>query len=260
MKGRPAAARRGVSAVGLLDLPAPVFAWTDSVLFGALAPLARLVLWAFFISALSIALYALLSPQTELKRVKAELREARRLLSAHDGDFDGVKALAGRTIGLSLKHLRLVAPAALMACIPVVMLIVWLAKAYGPAATESGLPLRLEVTGGEADLRIVSPAPDSGVPATGALLAVFDPDGALIAQAPLSPAVTRLEKRRWWHWLSGSVAGYLPPDAPVDAVRVHWPRYETHDFGPAWLRFWETPFLAFAVIFTLGVQRAFRIE
>ncbi|MFP4004120.1 MAG: hypothetical protein ACLFV8_10120 [Alphaproteobacteria bacterium] len=246
--------------MGLLDLPAPVFAWTDGVLSGTLPPLARLALWALLISALSMALYALLSPQAELKRLKTEMRAARRALHDHDGDFDGVKTLAARSVGLSLRHLRLVAPAALIACIPVIMLIVWLAKAYGPAMTDSGLPLDMRVTGGDAKLRVVTPGREPDGAGSGALLAVFGADGTFIAQAPLSPRLTRLEKRRWWHWLAGSPAGYLPPDAPIDSVQVHWPRYETHAIGPAWLRGWETPFLALAVVFTLTIQAVFRIE
>lgn len=246
--------------MGLLDLPAPLFTWTDTVLSGSLGPLARLALWALLISALSMGIYALLSPQAELKQVKAELRAARRKLRDHDGDFRGVAALAARTVGLSFRHLRLVTPAALAACIPVAMLLVWLAKSYGAAATESGLPLGMTVSGGNADLRIAVPAETSDRSARGAILAVFAKDGGFIAQAPLTPNLTRLEKRHWWHWLSAGTAGYLPPDAPIEAVHVKWPRYETHTFGPAWLRLWETPFLAFAVIFTLGIQAAFRIE
>ncbi len=247
--------------MGLLDFPAPVFAWMDAVLFGQAPALVRLALWALLISALSMAIYARLSPQAELKRLKTEIRAGHRDLHAHDGDFSGLMTIAARTVGLSLRHVRLIAPPALAACIPVIVLLVWLAKAYGPAPTESGLPLQMKVTGGGASLRIVSPEQDSdGAPPPAALLVVFGDNGALIAQAPLSPALTRLEKRRWWHWLAGSPAGYLPPDAPIDAVHVRWPRYETHHLGPAWVRFWETPFLAFAIVFTLGIQAAFRIE
>jgi len=47
---------------------------------------------------------------------------------------------------------------------------------------------------------------------------------------------------------------------PVEAVHVRWPRREMFNIGPDWLRGWETPFLALAVIFTLGIQAAFRIE
>lgn len=252
--------------MGFLDLPAPFFAWLDGMFAVVLGPLARLALWAAAISALSMALYAVLSPQAELKRLKRDIRTARKELSAFEGDFDGVRALARRSIGLSLRHLRLVAPAALAACIPVVMLIFWLSKAYGSVPTETGLPLGVKALGGGAEVQIVEPASmPAGLaaargPHSGPVLRVVDMNGREIAVAPLSPTLSRLEKRRWWHWLAGNTAGYLPPDAPLEAVRIDWPRREMYAAGPNWLRGWETPFLALAVVFTLGIQAAFRIE
>lgn len=238
--------------MGLLNLPAPFFDLVDRSLLALLPPLVRLILWAIAGAAVSLALYRWLSPQRRIVEAKAAAQEARRRLNAHDGDLESALPLMRQSMKLALRHVGLVFPAALIASLPVLALLVWLDGAYGYQ-----FPV-----GRQAPTIAVEPERFSGEwqpSGTGGEIALRDETGAEIAHLTLAQPVTRIEKRQWWNFLVANPAGYLPDSSPVEGVTIGLPERQYLPVGPDWLRSWLTIALSALVIASLLIMRIARI-
>jgi hypothetical protein len=238
--------------MGLLDLPAPVFDLVDGSLLAPLPPLARLILWAIAGAAVSLAVYRLLSPQRRIADAKAAAQEARRRLNAHDGDLESALPLMRQSMKLALRHVGLVFPAAIVASLPVLALLVWLDGAYGyrfPADRQAPT-IAVEPRTFSAQWQ-----PNGA----GAQIELRDEVGAEIARLTLEQPVTRIEKRHWWNFLIGNPAGYLPDSSPVEGVSIGLPERQYLPVGPDWLRSWLTVALSALVIASLLIMRIARI-
>jgi hypothetical protein len=238
--------------MGLLDLPAPLFDLVDQHVLGPLPPVVRLILWAVVGAAISLMLYRWLSPQRRIAGAKAAALDARRRLNAHDGDLESALPLMRRSMGLALRHVGLVFPAAILASLPVLALLVWLDGAYGytfpadrqvPAIVVEpqsyGAQWQPNGSGGEIELR--------------------DQQGVAIARLALAEPVTHIEKRHWWNTLIGNPAGYLPQKGPVEGVSIALPERQYLSVGPNWLRSWATVVLTALLIASLLIMRLARI-
>jgi hypothetical protein len=238
--------------MGLLDLPAPFFDLVDRSLLSPLPPLVRLILWAIAGAAVSLALYRLLSPQRRIVEAKAAALEARRRLNAHDGDLESALPLMRQSMKLALRHVGLVFPAALIASLPVLALLVWLDGAYGYQFPEDR----------QAPTIAVEPQRFSGTwqPSdAGGQIELRDETGAEVARLTLAEPVTRIEKRQWWNFLIGNPAGYLPDNSPIEGVTIGLLERQYLPVGPDWLRSWLTVALSALVIASLLIMRIARI-
>ena len=234
--------------MGLLDLPAPLFDFVDRSLLGALPPLARLILWAIAGAAVSLTLYRWLSPQRRIAAAKAAALEARRRLSAHDGDLESALPLMRQSMKAALRHVGLVFPAALIASLPVLALLVWLDGAYGYQLPQDR----------QAPAVSVEPANYSGQWRDGSI-ALRDQRGADVGRLTLAEPITRIEKRHWWNAIIGNPAGYLPEQGPIERVTIALPERQYLPVGPGWLRSWLTVALCALVIASLLIMRIARI-
>ncbi|MEZ5832816.1 MAG: hypothetical protein R3D05_16710 [Dongiaceae bacterium] len=237
--------------MGLLDLPAPLFDLVDRSL-AALPPLLRLILWAIAGAMVSLALYRWLSPQRRIAETKAAAQEARRRLSTHDGDLESALPLMRKSMKLALRHVVLVFPAALVASLPVLALLVWLDGAYGyRLPDESQAPaIAVEPQTFAAQWRPIG---------AGGQIELRDLAGAEVAQLTLAKPATRIEKRHWWNLLVGNPAGYLPNDGPVEGVSIALPERQYLPIGPDWARSWFAVALASLLIASLLFMRLARI-
>jgi hypothetical protein len=235
--------------MGLLDLPAPFFDFVDRSLLGALPPLARLVLWAIAGAAASLTLYRWLSPQRRIVAAKAAALDTRRRLNAHDGDLESALPLMRQSMKAALRHVGLVFPAALIASLPVLALLVWLDGAYGYQLPQDR----------QAPAVSVEPARFSAQWQADSSIAVRDQNGAEVAHLTLAEPITRIEKRQWWHAIIGNPAGYLPEQGPIDSVTIALPERQYLPVGPDWLRSWLTVALTALVIASLLIMRIARI-
>jgi hypothetical protein len=238
--------------MGLLNLPAPLFDLVDRTLLGSLPPLARLILWAIAGAAVSLALYRWLSPQRRIAEAKAAAQDARRLLNAHDGDLDSALPLMLQSMKLALRHVGLVFPAALVASLPVLALLVWLDGAYGYQFPEDR----------QAPAIAVEPQTFSGQwrpDGVGGQIQLRDEGGTQVAHLTLAEPITRIEKRHWWNLLIGNPAGYLPDNSPIEGVTIELPERQYLPVGPDWLRSWLTVALSALVIASLLIMRIARI-
>jgi hypothetical protein len=235
--------------MGLLDLPAPLFDFVDRSLLGALPPLARLILWAIAGAAMSLALYRLLSPQRRIAQAKAAALDARRRLNAHDGDLESALPLMRQSMKAALRHVGLVFPAAIVASLPVLALLVWLDVAYGYQLPQDR----------QAPAVSVEPATYSGEWRPNGSIEVRDKAGAEVAHLTLAEPITHIEKRQWWNVLVGNPAGYLPEQGPIERVTIALPERQYLPVGPDWLRSWVTVALTALVIASLLIMRIARI-
>ena len=235
--------------MGLLDLPAPLFDFVDRNLLDALPPLARLILWAIAGAAMSLTLYRGLSPQRRIAEAKAAAFEARRRLNAHDGDLESALPLMQRSMKAALHHVGLVFPAALIASLPVLALLVWLEGAYGYQLPQDQ----------QAPAVSVEPATFSGQWQPNGSIEVRDQSGAEVARVTLAEPITHIEKRQWWNAIIGNPAGYLPEQGPIERVTIALPERQYLPIGPGWLRSWLTVALTALVIASLLIMRIARI-
>lgn len=238
--------------MGFLDLPAPFFDLVDRTLLGWLPPLARLILWAIIAAIVSLSIYRWLSPQQRIAETKAEAVEARRRLSAHDGDLDTAMPLMRRSVGLALRQVGLVLPGALVASLPVLALLVWLDGAYGyqfPAAQQAPA-IAVEPQDYAARWQPKE---------SGGRIEITDAQGAQVADLAVHKPVTRIEKRHWWNAIVGNPAGYLPAAGPVEGVTIALPERYYLPVGPDWLRSWVTIALSALTIASILFMRLARI-
>jgi hypothetical protein len=235
--------------MGLLDLPAPLFDFVDRSLLGALPPLLRLILWAIAGAAVSLALYRLLSPQRRIAQAKAAALDARRRLNAHDGDLETALPLMRQSMKAALRHVALVFPAAIVASLPVLALLIWLDAAYGYQLPQDR----------QAPAVSVAPGTYSGQWQPNGSVEVRDQTGSEVARLTLAEPVTHIEKRQWWNVLVGNPAGYLPEQGPIDSIAIALPERQYLPIGPDWLRSWAAVALTALVIASLLIMRIARI-
>jgi hypothetical protein len=235
--------------MGLLDLPAPFFDFVDRSLLGALPPLARLILWAIAGAAASLTLYRLLSPQRRIAEAKAVALSARRRLNAHDGDLESALPLMRQSLKAAVRHVGLVFPAALVASVPVLALLVWLDAAYGYQLPQDQ----------QAPAVSVEPATYSGQWQPNGSIEVRDQGGAQVVRLTLAQPITQIGKRQWWNTIIGNPAGYLPEQGPIESVTIALPERQYLPIGPQWLRSWLTVALTALVIASLLIMRIARI-
>ena len=247
--------------MGLLDLPAPLFASLDDVL-GRFAPAPwRLVLWGLIAAAFSMGAYFLLSPQRRIARAKADALDARRALDAYDGEFAGAWPLIRNVLKSALRQLGLVTWPAVVSSLPVLALLVWMSTAYGYGFPEPGaaVAIRTVPNGLEARLETV------GSPATAPSeqhreIVVIDASGEVLQRLPWQAPVATMHKREWWNALLGNPAGYLPESGLLERIDLDLPAKEYLPVGPAWLKAWYVPFFGVLLVASIVIKVLARIE
>ena len=241
-----------MTAVGFLDLPQPLFDFVDGAVLGSLPPLVRLILWAIAAAVLSLAIYRWLSPQRRITEAKAAAHAARHRLNAHDGDLESALPLMRQSMTLALLHVGLVLPAALVASLPVVALLVWLDGTYGHVFPSHAQAPAIVV---EPETYAARWRPDG----VGGQIQLQDQHGAEVAQVTLAKPVTRIEKRHWWNVVVGNPAGYLPARGPIEGVTIALPERQYIPVGPDWLRSWFVVAFAALLITSILFMRVARI-
>ncbi len=255
--------------IGLLDVPGYLLGPLDHLLGTAGVPaLVRVLLWGGVAGYLGMWIYRRVSPQERLAAVKTELAAAQKAVAVYDGDFGGLLPLIRAQFGLALRQLRLSTAAALLAALPVLLVLPWLSNEHGARAPGEGAPVRL----------CVAPAGQSGVtwpasasadatdascrivPWPGAGSSAILAHGATTLVTLPTPVPSRIvHKRVALNVLVGNPAGYLPEDTPVEAVTLEVPSAELVAFGPSWMRGWELPFFLSALVVSLVLRWRWRL-
>lgn len=255
--------------MGLLDLPSPVFAVIDGALF-FLPDLAVIAFWALVSAMGTMWLYHRYSKQDELAELKPQIKAVQKELARYDGPMNGLWPLIRRSTSLSGKQMGMTLWPALVASLPVLFVLAFLSNEYGYHFPEAGESVTVAPVGadepsswqwrGTADAEWSADEEHWTVawPEDEASLAAGD-DETLIT-LPTDEPVTVVHKRQWWNWLIANPAGYLDETAPAEAIEIGVPRQRHLPFGPAWLGYWEIPYLVLLVVFSLTIKARFRIH
>jgi hypothetical protein len=266
-------------SLGLLDLPAPLWSLLDRGLAAAwLPPVARVALFGALSGWLCMWLYRRWSRQDQLAVLAPEVKAARADLAAWDGDFAGLMTRVRTVFALSGRHLRLTFAAAMLAGLPVLLVLPWLSNQFGHAWPAPGEPVRVQVLAPPAPaaplawdrpdqapaLRTIpgeiGPAWSVAWPAPGSTL-VLAADGAQLLSLPLAAPVTVVHQRvPAWNWLVGNPAGYLAAEAPIEAITVALSPLQLHGIGPAWLRGWLAVYFIVLIVVSLALKLRWRLH
>lgn len=255
--------------MGLLDLPSPIFAFVDRWLF-FLPDLAAIAFWALLSAIGTMWLYHRYSKQDELAELKPQIKQVQKELARYDGPMNGLWPLIRRSTSLSGKQMGMTLWPALVASLPVLFVLVFLSNEYGHHFPERGETVTVAPLGADApedwqwdgtasaewsaeEERWNVAWPDDETRLTAG-------DGETLITLPTDEPVTVIHQRRWWNWLIANPAGYLADSAPADALEIGVPRQRHLPFGPAWLGYWEIPYLVLLVVFSLTIKVRFGIH
>ncbi|QBB70967.1 hypothetical protein ELE36_11750 [Pseudolysobacter antarcticus] len=249
--------------LGLLDLPAPLLDTLDSALTAlALPTLVRMIIYAIASAWLGMILYRRFSDQAALTDLRQKVQASQRALALHAGDFTELRGLIRNNFLLSLRQLGLSLRPALLASLPLLFLMPWLSNrfAFEPPPTGASINVCAEPISAipllrwqPADTAIII---DSGCwqvnsPRTAASSELVDNTGRSLLSIPDAHTSGIKHKHIWLNYLIGNPAGYLPDDAPVQALHITLPPRELIHLGPSWMRGWE--FSYFLIVFGASI-------
>ena len=249
--------------MGILDLPAPLFAWFDGLLSELMPSAVCLMVWGILGAAISMGLYWLISPQQAIKRTQAKSLEARRALDSYQGDFAGAWPQMRKMLRHALTQVGIVTVPAVIASLPVLCLLVWLSTAYGYHFPAPGTSIKIRTFPEQLQARRIAGAKPNAQtmskPQT-PRIELLNVENLVIRTIALPIPVPSIHKRQWWNALVGNPAGYLPEHSKIDRVEINVPRQEFLRFGPSWLRGWEFLFLTVLVVASIIIKVVFRIK
>jgi len=254
--------------MGLFDLPSPIFAIVDR-LVSWLPGIVGLAFWALLSAIGTMWLYHRFSRQEELAEIKPKIKTVQKKMARYDGPLSGLWPLISESMSLSFRQMGMTLWPALIASLPILFVLVFLSNHYDHRFPAPGETVLVQPEGAD------SPAAwtwhgtsaewlgeDEGWqvswPEDRAALSLPG-DKTLLTLPPAAPSGV-VHKHQWWNWLLGNPAGYLPDDAPVTALTLDLPGQAFLDFGPDWMRGWETPYLVLLVAFSLAIKIRFKIQ
>lgn len=253
--------------MGLFDLPAPLFSFVEGVLAAFLPAVARLILWGMLAGWVSMLVYRLLSNQGKIAALKTQQQQQQRQIAEFDGEFAQLLPLIRRTMALGFRQLGMALGPALLASLPALFIIIWVAGEFGHRAPLAGeeILLRAEpaASGSHWSLPAQARATDDGWivvwPADGQTLTLDDGQRPLL-NLPLERAVPVIHKKRWWNLLMANPIGYLPPDGPMDIIHIDLPEQRILGWGPGWMRGWMFSFFLAFLLASLLFKRLLRLH
>ncbi|MFV1852575.1 MAG: hypothetical protein ACMZ66_17980 [Thalassospira sp.] len=250
--------------MGLFDLPAPAFTTLDQLMASAIGPFGRVLIWALICAGISMVLYRLISPQSRIKQVKAEVKAAQRAMADDDGeDFGQGMQLAKAQLDKSFKLVGFVIGPAVLASLPALTMIVWMDGQYGYSCPPPGQTVQIDVEPADVAFEQIGINPDATDGTTTGACPVVQLPGTLDGQSHIVEAaapIPVMHHKVWWNSLIGNPAGYLPDDTPVTQLRFALPSQEIISAGPDWARGWELTFFGFLLLGSLAIKKGFRIE
>jgi hypothetical protein len=253
--------------MGLFDLPAPLFQAVDGVLGMALPDTLRLILWGILAGWLTMVLYRRLSNQEKISALKKEQKAQQQQISNFDGDFEELLPLIRHTLGLGFRQLALAIGPALLASLPILFLVAWVAGQFGYHLPEPGEQVTVSTLPEQASISF-QPATTAEVAGTGWLLtwpgdgttATLNSGANTLLALPLEAAVPVIHKKLWWNVLFANPLGYLPDELDLERVDIALRPQEFLPFGPDWLRGWMFLFFTIFLLSSVGFKLILKID
>ena len=256
--------------MGLFDLPAPLLGAVDGLLATFLPALVRILLWGVLAGWLTMLLYRALSNQEKISVLKAEQKEHQKNIAGFDGEFDELLPLVGKALGTGMRQLGLSLGPALLATIPILFIIVWVAGEFGYRQPDAGAVVAIGIEPVGADRTGLTWVPDGMGKATdtgwdlewpgeGSGVAL-QRDGTTVLDLPSAESIPVIHKRRWWNWLMANPLGYLGDGEPIDTIHIALPAQQFSKVGPAWMRGWMFFFFGSFLLSSIGFKLLMKIE
>ena len=260
-------------SLGLFDIASPVLYWVDNTVLGWLPVWARVVLWSALASYLSMTIYRYTSRQEALDEVKSQVVDTRSELQGFDGDFKDLWPILKQNLGLAGKQLWLTFIPAMVASLPVLFVLAWMANAFDaqvpPAGTQ--VPVTLTAADGHTlppltwrgDTKAMETAPgawDVTWPADGGKAELVGPDASPLLTLPTAVPVRSVAQWVWWNRLIGNPGGYLASPGDVAVAHIGLPQPTVFPFGPDWLRGWLPAMLVVLMGLSLFLKFHWRLH
>lgn len=251
--------------MGLFDLPAPLFGAVDGILGLALPPFIRLALWGVLAGWLTMVAYRHLSNQERIGELKRAQKDRQRQIAEFDGEMDELLPLIFGTLRLGFRQLGLAIGPALLATIPVLFLVAWVAGGFGYIKPPTRSVVEITFVPEDAQLAVqpssAATAVESGwqvewPPAETPV--ILSSGGTAFLALPTKQAVPVIHKKQWWNVLFANPIGYLPDELALEQVDIGLTPQQFIPFGPGWLRGWM--FLFFFVFLLSSVAFKFILK
>ena len=229
----------------------------------------RLSMWGALAGILSITIYAKLSPQASIAKMKSKIRSLQREMLSIELEFADFLRLSRENLKTSLRLFIIVLGPALVSAVPVIFFAVWIhtCLAYEAPPTPDDLVVTTEDENIELCLlrnTNLDEVPHNEIHdhylANSEVIVVMADNKVIYSGTPLSPPTSVIHKQRWWNVLLASPAGYVVSDAPIDSIRLNVSKKRVVKWMPDWAAGWEFPFFVFVLLAALGIKLGFRIE
>ncbi len=260
-------------STGLLDIASPLFNWLDQTILGWLPVWARVILWSAAASFLSMGIYRFTSRQEALDEVKSQVLDTRTQLQGFDGEFKELWPILKQNLGLAGRQLWLTFVPAMIASLPVLFILAWMANAFDAetpvagtmvpvtVATTDGAPLPPLSWQGEGKATETAPgAWEVSWPAAGGSMALVGADATPVLQLPTAVPVRAVAQWAWWNSLIGNPGGYLATPGDLAVAHIGLPQPTVFPFGPDWLRGWLPAMLVVLMGLSLFLKFYWRLH
>ena len=258
--------------MGLFDIPAPVFGAIDGVLALAIPRVLRLIIWGIFAGWLTMVVYRVFSDQERIGELKAKQKNQQQDIAEFDGEFAELMPLIRHTLALGLRQLGLALGPALLATVPVLFIVIWVAGEFGYQTPTAGSEVLLIVEPATNEIHWL-PTTDASIiksttnengwlinwPSKEQSVTMVD-DHQPILTLPLEYDIPVIHKKRWWNLLMANPLGYLPKDGKTDVVHINLPEAVIIDSGPDWIRGWMFSFFMAFLLSSIGFKLLLRLD
>ena len=253
--------------MGLFDLPSPIFSVVDGVLAMAMPPVLRLVFWGILAGWVTMLVYRYLSNQEKIGALKTRQKTQQKNIAEFDGEFSELLPLIRQTLALGFRQLGHALGPALLATVPVLFIVIWVAGEYGYSSPKAGseVLLRVEPASNEITWSLSTQVRhlDDGWlvnwPSQGQSLTMEEGSQTLLG-LPMDHDIPVIHKKRWWNLLMANPLGYLPPEAKTDVIHIELPEVVIINQGPNWMRGWMFSFFTSFLLASIGFKRLLRVN
>lgn len=260
-------------STGWLDVASPVLYWADNTLLGWLPVWVRVIAWSALASLISMLIYRFTSRQAALDEVKSEVLATRSQLQGFEGEFNELWPILKQNLGLAGKQLWLTFVPAMVASLPVLFILAWMANAFDAHQPAAGAPVAVTLTAADGamlpplswrgDGKAVETAPgawDVTWPAGGGKMELAGAEGSPVLTLPTAVPVRSVAQWEWWNRLIGNPGGYLASPGDIAAAHIGLPQPTVLPFGPEWLRGWLPTMLVVLMGMSLYLKFAWRLH
>lgn len=258
--------------MGFFDLPAPIFGAIDSVLAMAMPPVLRLVVWGIFAGWLTMVVYRYFSDQEKIGELKVQQKDQQKDIAEFDGEFAELMPVIRYTLALGFRQLGLALGPALLATVPVLFIVIWVAGEFGYQTPMAGSDVLVTVEPTTGDIHWSSATEvkisDNTIsgrgwvikwPSKGQSLTMRDNNQPLLV-LPLERSIPIIHKKRWWNLLMANPLGYLPKDGNTDIIHIDLPEVVIIGSGPGWMRGWMFSFFMTFMLSSIGFKLLLRLD